>query len=92
MLQGHNLNAPEGDAFARGTRDWWRSLALSLAEQLRVRQDLTDLDVLDSLAACVEQHVGRLSMTAPWEQQVPFLLQLPGLPTSLCHDHFSRRG
>jgi transposase len=50
-----------------------------MAEQLRVRQDLALLDALDSLAACVEQHLGRLSMTPPWEQQVPFLLQLPGL-------------
>jgi transposase len=79
VLQRHNLDAPEGDAFARGTRDWWRSLALSMAEQLRVCQDLALLDVLDSLIAEVEQHVGRLSMTPPWEQQVPFLLQLPVL-------------
>ncbi len=50
-----------------------------MAEQLRVRQDLALLDVLDSLIAEVEQHLGRLSMTPPWEQQVPFLLQLPGL-------------
>jgi hypothetical protein len=62
-----------------------------MAEQPRVRQDLALLDVLDSLIAEVEQHVGRLSMTPPWEQQVPFLLQLPGLPTRLCDDHFSRR-
>lgn len=79
VLQRHNLDAPEGDAFARGKRDWWRSLSLSMAEQLRVRQDLALLDVLDSLIAEVEQHLGRLSMTPPWEQQVPFLLQLPGL-------------
>ena len=51
VLQRHNLDAPEGDAFERGKRDWWRSLALSMAEQLRVRQDLALLDVLDSLAA-----------------------------------------
>ena len=79
VLQRHNLDAPEGNAFARGTRDWWCSLALSMAEQLRVRQDLALLDALDLLIAEVEQHLGRLSMTPPWEQQVPFLLQLPGL-------------
>jgi hypothetical protein len=64
VLQRHNLDAPEGEAFARGTRDWWRSLPLPMAEQLRVRQDLALLDVLDSLEASVEQHLGRLSMTA----------------------------
>jgi transposase len=50
-----------------------------MAEQLRVRQDLALLDALDPLAACVERHVGQLSLNPRWSQQVPFLLQLPGL-------------
>jgi len=79
VLQRRNLDAPEGKAFARGARDWWRALPLSMAEQLRVRQDLADLDALDPLAACVERHLGQLSMNPLWSQQVPFLLQLPGL-------------
>lgn len=79
VLQRHNLDAPQGKAFARGARDWWRSLPLSSAEQLRVRQDLVVLEVLDPLIAEVETHLGQLSTTHPWSQQIPFLLQLPGL-------------
>src|SRR5215467_3728518 len=79
VLQRHNLDAPEGKAFARGACDWWRSLPLSMAEQLRVRQDLALLDALDPLIAEVEKHLGQLSMNPLWSQQVPFLLQLPGL-------------
>jgi transposase len=79
VLQRHNLDAPEGKAFARGARDWWLSLPLSMAEQLRVRQDLALLDALDPLIAEAEAHVGKLSMDEPWSKQVPFLLQLPGL-------------
>ena len=79
VLQRHNLDAPEGKAFARGARDWWCSLPLSPAEQLRVRQDLVVLEALDPLIAEVETHVGELSTTHPWSQQIPFLLHLPGL-------------
>jgi transposase len=79
VLQRHNLNAPEGSAFARKTRAWWLSLPLSPAEQLRVRQDLVLLETLDPLIAEAEAQVGRLSMDEPWSKQVPFLLQLPGL-------------
>jgi hypothetical protein len=56
VLQRHNLDAPEGKAFARGARDWWRSLPLSMAEQLREGLDLAVLDALDPLEACVEKH------------------------------------
>ena len=59
--------------------DWWCSFPLSPAEQLRVRQDLVVLEALDPLIAEVETHLGELSTTHPWSQQVPFLLQLPGL-------------
>jgi transposase len=79
VLQRHNLQAPAGQAFTRRARDWWNSLPLSMAEQLRVRQDLALLDALDPLEASVERHVGQLSMNPLWSQQVPFLLQLPGL-------------
>ena len=79
VLQRHNLDAPEAKAFARGARDWWCSLPLSPAEQLRVRQDLVVLEALDPLIAEVETHVGELSTTHPLSQQIPFLLHLPGL-------------
>ncbi len=79
VLERHNLQATEGKAFARGARDWWCSLPLAMAEQLRVRQDLALLEALDPLEAPVETHLGQLSVTQPWNQQVLFLLHLPGL-------------
>jgi transposase len=50
-----------------------------MAEQLREGLDLALLDALDPLIAEVETHLGQLSITPAWSQQVPFLLQLPGL-------------
>jgi transposase len=55
-----------------------RRIALSSMHDSTQVSRYVALDVLDSLIAEVEQHLGRLSMTPPREQ-VPFLLQLPGL-------------
>jgi transposase len=79
VLQRQNLAAPVGKAFAVGARSWWLSLELSAAERLRVRQDLALLDALDPLIKEVEAHLGELSTSEQWNQQVPLLLQLPGV-------------
>lgn len=49
VLQGHNLVPPDDKVFAVGARMWWLSLPLSVSEQLRVWQDLTLLQSLDTL-------------------------------------------
>lgn len=44
-----------------------------------MRQDLATLDTLDGLIAEVEAELRRLSTTAPWAEQVPYLVQLSGI-------------
>lgn len=79
VLQRQNLAAPVGKAFTVGARSWWLSLELSAAERLRVQQDLALLDALEPLITEVEAHLGALSTSEQWNQQVPLLLQLPGV-------------
>jgi len=79
MLQRHNLAAPTGDPFAAQHRARWEALDLSPTEKLHVRQDLATLDLLNTQLAEVEQELARLSTVAPWAEQVPFLIQLPGI-------------
>jgi hypothetical protein len=52
---------------------------LSPSEKLRARQDLTLLDQLAPLIGEVEAELNRLSLAEPWAQDVPYLLQLPGI-------------
>jgi hypothetical protein len=54
-------------------------LELSLTERLRVGQDLATLDHLAPQLAAVEAQLHRLSTSAPWAEQVPYLVQLPGI-------------
>jgi transposase len=78
-LHRHNLMPPGNGLFALHRRSWWLDLDLSSVEKLRVRQDLQLLDHLEPLLNEVEAEVCRLSTTEPWADQVPFLIQLPGI-------------
>jgi len=74
-----NLTPSAGDLFAAKQRDWWGSLDLTLTERLRVDQDLSTLDHLAQQIATGEAELHRLSTTALWANQVPYLVQLPGI-------------
>lgn len=79
LIHRYNLTPPPGDLFAAKQRHWWVSLDLTLTERLRVDQDLATLDHLAQHIATVEAELHRLSTTAVWAQQVPYLVQLPGI-------------
>jgi transposase len=78
-LHRHNLTVPPGKPFAAHQREWWLSLELSASEKIRLQQDLSLYQTLDELVKGVEAELGRLSACEPWVNQVPFLIQLPGL-------------
>jgi transposase len=79
LIHRYNLTPPPGDLFAAKQRHWWVSLELTLTERLRVDQDLATLDQLAQQIATVEAELHRLSTTAVWADQVPYLVQLPGI-------------
>ena len=49
VLYRHNLDPPPGIPFAVHQREWWLTLDLPLAEKLRVQQDLSLYQTLDTL-------------------------------------------
>ena len=79
VLHRHKLDPPPGKPFAVHQREWWLTLDLSLAEKLRVQQDLSLYQTLEALLQEIEAELGRLSTCDPWVKQVPFLVHLPGL-------------
>ena len=79
LIHRYNLIPPSGELFAAKQRGWWATLQLSLTERLRMTQDLATLDHLAPQIAAVEADLQRLSTTAPWAEQVPYLVQLPGI-------------
>ena len=79
VLHRHTVDPPPGMPFAVHQREWWLTLDLPLAEKLRVQQDLSLYQTLDTLFQESDAELGRLSTCDPWIKQVPFLVQLPGL-------------
>jgi transposase len=79
LIHRYNLTPPAGDLFAAKQREWWVSLELSVTERLRVDQDLSTLDHLAQHVATVEAELHRLSTTVLGANQVPDLVQLPGI-------------
>jgi len=78
-LHRRHIVPPRGGLFTQANHPWWHTLNLPLSEKLGVRQDLALLDQLAPLIQEVEAELFRLSLTEPWIDQVPYLLQLPGI-------------
>jgi transposase len=79
LLQRQHIGPTGGKVFSQANRAWWLNLDLSSSEKLRLRQDLPMLDQLAPLIQEVETEIERLSVTEPWSEPVPYLLQLPGI-------------
>jgi transposase len=79
LLHRHHIVPPDGKLYAAANRPWWHKLDLSRSEKLRVRQDLFMLDQLAELVKETADEIYRLSVTQPWVQDVPYLIQLTGI-------------
>jgi transposase len=79
VLHRLNLTPPAGELFARKQRDWWQTLELSATEHLRVEQDLATFDHIGPQIEEIDAELRRLSTSKPWAEQVPYLVQLPGV-------------
>jgi transposase len=58
---------------------WWLGLDLAAGDKLRVRQELMMIDQLDTLIDETSDELYRLSLSDPWREQLPYLIQLPGI-------------
>ncbi len=79
LLQRHQIAPPAGEIFAARQRTWWDSLELSSIERLRSKQDLATIMQLEQLLKEVETELTRMSGQPPWNEMVPWVLQLPGM-------------
>lgn len=79
VLHRLNLKPPKGDLFARKHQEWWNGLELSSTERLRVKHDLATLAHLEPQIEQVDTELRRLSTYEEWADQVPYLVQLPGI-------------
>jgi transposase len=79
VLFRFNLPAPPGDVASPDHRTWWQNVSLNPVERLRVQHDLDTLDHLAAQIMEVNASLAQLSVSIPWSEDVPFLLQMPGI-------------
>lgn len=79
VLHRNHIVPPAGKMYHPDQRDWWLDLDLAVGDQLRVRQELIMLNQLDTLIDETSDELYRLSLSAPWLAQLPYLIQLPGI-------------
>ena len=79
VLHRHHILPPQGKLYHPDNRAWWLELSLSAGDKLRVRQELLMLEQLDSLISETTKELHRLSLTDPWQEELPYLVQLPGI-------------
>jgi transposase len=79
VLFRFNIPAPPGDVASPDYRTWWQTTSLNQVEQLRVQHDLDTLAHLANQITEVNAALARLSVCIPWSEDVPFLLQMPGI-------------
>jgi transposase len=79
VLFRFNLPTPSGDVASSDNRAWWQTIALNNVERLRVQHDLDTLDHLANQINDVNAALAQLSVCIPWSEDVPFLLQMPGI-------------
>jgi len=78
VIHRYNLMPPTGDLFGETNQEWWQQTALSAVEHLRIRQDLATLDHLEPQIAECEAILAQISGQVPWQDQMVYLLQIPG--------------
>ena len=78
VLHAHQILPPAGRLGNSGQQTWWEQLELPALERLRVEHDLTLMQTVERLIATVDAELTRLSTQDPWQEIVPFLMQLPG--------------
>ena len=85
VLQRFNLTPPEGQLLADQNQAWWEAQEFSALTGLQVQLDREIVAQLEAQKAKIDQQLAELSDTAPWADDIVFLMQIPGfgLLTSL---------
>jgi transposase len=79
VLHRNHIVPPGGKLYHPDQRAWWLKLDLAPGDKLRVRQELVMLEQLDTLLTETTDELHRLSLSEPWREQLPYLIQLPGI-------------
>lgn len=79
FIHRFNLIPPEGKLFSEDNRSWWQQQDFSSMVRFQIKQDLLILKHLTEHKEAIQQELARLSNRDPWDKDMVFLMQIPGL-------------
>jgi len=77
LYQQYRIVAPDGRAAFEP--EYWTNLNLPQVEKLRARHTSEEIELLTQQIQEAEEVLLQLSAQPPWVEQVPYLIQLPGI-------------
>ena len=78
VIQRFNLHPPEGNLLADKNQPWWDEQVFSQLSGFQVQLDLEIIAHLEAQKAKIDQKLAELSDTAPWADEMVYLMQIPG--------------
>jgi transposase len=78
VIQRFNLHPPEGNLLADKNQPWWDEQQFSELTGFQVQLDLEIITDLEAQKAKIDQKLAELSDTAPWADDMVYLMQIPG--------------
>ena len=78
VVQRFNLKPPEGQLLADKNQTWWAEQEFSELTGFQVQLDLEIITHLEAQKAKIDQKLAELSNTAPWSDEMVYLMQIPG--------------
>lgn len=78
VIQRFNLTPPDGNLLADKNQPWWEDQVFTELTGFQVQLDLEIIFHLEAQKAKIDQKLAELSDTAPWADEVVFLMQIPG--------------
>jgi transposase len=76
---GHRFRIPLPEGRAGYDPALWEKVTIPPGERLRLRHDMAQIEFLSAQIKEVEEELGRQSLLRPWSEDLPFLIQLPGI-------------
>lgn len=76
---GHRFRIALPEGRAAFDRAFWEHVELPAGERLRLEHDLAQIDVYSAQVKETEGELSRISLREPWCEDLPFLIQLPGV-------------
>jgi len=78
VVQRYNLNPPKGKILADKNQSWWERQTFSDLTGFQVECDLQIVEHLELQKAAIDQKLAEMSNTEPWDDEIVYLMQIPG--------------